>query len=135
MFNKLKKASKIDIVLFLVSFVLIVNIFWTGITYLNNDSYYLDEDDFVNAIMDENYKVLLTQTDYHRVADVEVTKRMNECLAVADYYKAAIFYQSYHDINAEVADNFYEIMIDSTKNTGALSYSIEKINQELGITE
>lgn len=133
--NKLKNLKITDIILFILAFALVANSAIFVTVYLDYSStFYYKEDYIINDIIQEEYHDGLTELSYYRISEENVSTIMQECLALADYYNAAVLYSAYlEDGQTEVSNTYYAIMEESKDSTGSLFYNIAIINEQLNI--
>ena len=95
-------------------------------------SYYLDEEDYISTLQQEDYMNLYDMTCRDCIYDKKLSSNIKACQAVARYYQAATLYKAY----VLTGDNLpitrqVQQMEQYAAQTGNYSDYVEKINQLL----
>ncbi len=95
-------------------------------------SYYLDEEDYISTLQQEDYMNLYDMTCRDCIPDKKLSSNIKACQAVARYYQAATLYKAYVLTGDNLAiTRQVQQMEQYAAQTGNYSDYVEKINQLL----
>ena len=95
-------------------------------------SYYLDEEDYISTLQQEDYMNLYDMTCRDCIPDKKLSSNIKACRAVARYYQAATLYKAYVLTGDNLAiTRQVQQMEQYAAQTGNYSDYVEKINQLL----
>lgn len=95
-------------------------------------SYYLDEEDYISTLQQEDYMNLYDMTCRDCIPDKKLSSNIKACQAVARYYQAATLYKAYVLAGDNLAiTRQVQQMEQYAAQTGNYSDYVEKINQLL----
>lgn len=95
-------------------------------------SYYLDEEDYISTLQQEDYMNLYDMTCRDCIYDKKLSSNIKACQAVARYYQAATLYKAYVLTGENLLiTRQVQQMEQYAAQTGNYSDYVEKINQLL----
>ena len=132
-FSPGKLICGIIIILLTLSCLLMIT---TGISEIRDSatvsSYYLDEEDYISTLQQEDYMNLYDMTCRDCIPDKKRSSNIKACQAVARYYQAATLYKAYVLAGESLSiTRQVQQMEQYAAQTGDYSDYVEKINQLL----
>lgn len=125
----------VGIVIFILSFMLVINI--SRFVKELQDSiggYKTSEDHLLYYVQEGNYARMVERIQMNEFLGVKPSQTMKECYAIARYYEAATFYKAFiENNNLEKAAGKKEIMDQQEQLAGEMKYIINEINESLEI--
>lgn len=118
-----------------LSFMLVVMFLYViSSFYQAGEIYTHSEDSLLGNIERGQYGNLVSNVYDNEICNVKVTANMAECYAVAHYFEAASFYKVYlQNGYTEKAEEKKKIMEEQKQFMGDLAYTVEEIDEKLGL--